>query len=78
LATALKLLRANFLTLALICVFLGVAMAYRLTGSLRAIDGALVFPGALTAHASVNLPNEYQGFTVAAGTGLLPRMPCWA
>ena len=63
LVSVFKSSRANFLTLPPVCVFLGSAVAYRLTGHLRILDVLLVLLGALMAHASVNLLNEYQDFT---------------
>ena len=63
LVSVLKSSRANFLTLPPVCVFLGTAIAYRLTGHLAILDVLLVLLGALMAHASVNLLNEYQDFT---------------
>ncbi|MGA9855607.1 MAG: prenyltransferase [Gammaproteobacteria bacterium] len=63
LVSVLKSSRANFLTLPPVCVFLGTTIAYTLTGHLRILDVLLVLLGALMAHASVNLLNEYQDFT---------------
>ncbi len=63
LVSVLKSSRANFLTLPPVCVFLGTAIAYRMTGHLPIPDVLLVLLGALMAHASVNLLNEYQDFT---------------
>lgn len=82
----LRSLRANFLTLSIASVFLGAAAAYRLVGHIEWADLVLVVVGALTAHASVNLLNEYQDFmsgldlhTVktpfSGGSGALPAHP---
>lgn len=78
--------RPNFLVLSPLCVFLGAAVAYRLSGHLPWLDLVLVLVGALTAHASVNLLNEYQDFTsgldaitvktpFSGGSGALPAHP---
>lgn len=79
-------LRFNFLTLTPVCVFLAAALSFRLTGHLHASDVALVLLGALFAHASVNLLNEYQDFAsgldaitvktpFSGGSGALPAHP---
>jgi 1,4-dihydroxy-2-naphthoate polyprenyltransferase len=86
LSSVMRSLRPNFLTLPPVCVFLGVAIAYRMTGHLNAVNVALVFLGALLAHAGVNLLNEYQDFTsgldamtiktpFSGGSGALPAHP---
>lgn len=86
LVSVLKSARVNFLTLPLVCVFLGVAIAYRLTGQVQVANIVLVFIGALLAHASVNLLNEYQDFNsgldtitvktpFSGGSGALPAHP---
>ncbi|MDE2236121.1 MAG: prenyltransferase [Gammaproteobacteria bacterium] len=62
-ASVLHSLRPNFLTLPPVCVLLGVGIAWHLTGHLNTLDVVLVLLGALLAHASVNLLNEYQDFT---------------
>ncbi len=63
LVSVLKSSRANFLILPIVCVFLGTAIAYRLTGHVVIVDVLLVLLGALMANVSVNLLNEYQDFT---------------
>lgn len=78
--------RPNFLTMAPLCVGLGVALAWRLPDSPQLLDTILVFIGALLAHAAVNMLNEYEDFTsgldlhtrrtpFSGGSGALPRRP---
>ena len=55
--------RPNFLVLTPICVLLGAAAAWLDSGALPLFDLLLVVVGALCAHASVNLLNEYEDFS---------------
>ncbi len=55
-------IRANFLILAVLLVLIGIALAYKYlpaNHSIRWLDLALIIFGTVTAHASVNLFNEY-------------------
>lgn len=63
LSSVMRSLRPNFLTLPPVCVLLGIGIAWHFTGNLNVVDVVLVLVGALLAHASVNLLNEYQDFT---------------
>lgn len=78
--------RPKFLLLALSCVGLGAATAVHMQGSVDVARLTLVLAGALLAHASVNLLNEYEDFrsgldlrTVrtpfSGGSGILPAHP---
>jgi len=58
--TVLRAARPPFLLLSVVCVLLGVAVAWREHAALAIIDLVLVWTGALAAHASVNLFNEYE------------------
>lgn len=58
--TVLRAMRPPFLLMSVVCVLLGVAVARRSGASLAPLDVGLVFCGALAAHASVNLFNEYE------------------
>jgi 1,4-dihydroxy-2-naphthoate octaprenyltransferase len=68
------------------CVALGVAAAWSVNGSIDSMDATLVLLGALLAHMSVNLLNEYEDFTsgldnmtdrtpFSGGSGTLPANP---
>ena len=57
--TVLRAARPPFLILGAVCVLLGVAVARREQALLAPLDLMLVWLGALAAHASVNLFNEY-------------------
>jgi 1,4-dihydroxy-2-naphthoate octaprenyltransferase len=78
--------RPNFLTLTLVCVLIGIGVAVQVHTPLSTIDCTLVLLGALLAHVSVNLLNEYADFrsgldlmTVrtpfSGGSGSLPAHP---
>lgn len=80
-------MRPNFLTLTPACIFLGYAASVADSGFAVSIaDAVIVLAGALLAHASVNLLNEYEDFrsgldfnTVrtpfSGGSGTLPIHP---
>lgn len=82
--------RPNFLTLTPACVFLGYAASVATAGAaVRLADALVVLAGALLAHASVNLLNEFEDFrsgldfnTVrtpfSGGSGTLPMNPAIA
>ncbi|BAJ62528.1 prenyltransferase [Anaerolinea thermophila] len=55
-------MRVPFLLLTPACVAVGVATAYRQTGHLSLLDILIVLIGALAAHISVNVFNEYYDF----------------
>lgn len=55
-------MRVPFLLLTPACVAVGVATAYRQTGHLSLLDVLIVLIGALAAHISVNVFNEYYDF----------------
>lgn len=82
----LRAARPNFLSLTPICVLIGVGAAIQGHGQVSVADCMLVLIGALMAHASVNLLNEYHDFrsgldllTVrtpfSGGSGSLPDHP---
>ena len=58
--TVWRAMRPPFLLLSVVCVLLGVAVARRLGATPALLDVALVLGGALSAHTSVNLFNEYE------------------
>jgi len=84
--TIVQTMRPSFLILTLICVFLGISTSF-VTGVL--IDKSLlilVFIGAMSAHISVNMLNEYHDFKsgldfktkktpFSGGSGALPKNP---
>lgn len=81
--TIVKTARPPFLLLPLVCVFLALATSGSLMCSADVVLGAL---GALLAHISVNMLNEYQDFTsgldlaakptpFSGGSGALPARP---
>jgi 1,4-dihydroxy-2-naphthoate octaprenyltransferase len=84
--TVIKTMRPSFLVLTLTCVFLGLCTSL-VTGA--AIDNmlfVLIFIGAMSAHISVNMLNEYQDFNsgldfkttktpFSGGSGALPNDP---
>lgn len=87
--TILQAIRAPFLILSPICVFLGTSTAIAYQGSIDTTVLVLVIAGALCAHMSVNALNEYADFksgldlvTVktpfSGGSGALPRVPAMA
>ena len=82
----LGLMRAPFLVLTPVCIALGLACVYRITGSIPVFESALVLIGAMAAHISVNALNEYQDFhsgldaqtqrtPFSGGSGVLPAHP---
>ncbi len=82
-------MRLPFLILTPACVLLGLATAFRESGSLRLLPVALCFIGAIAAHISVNAFNEYFDFKsgldfktqrtpFSGGSGTLPANPAAA
>ena len=80
------IIRAPFLLLAPACVSVGVASAYRETGTIHWIQVVMVLIGAVSAHACVNAFNEYFDFKsgldaktdktpFSGGSGTLPAQP---
>lgn len=78
--------RPSFLSLTPVCVLLGIGAAVRVGDHVSVIDCLLVLIGALLAHASVNLLNEYEDFRsgldfitsrtpFSGGSGSLPAHP---
>ena len=87
LAALIQTMRVPFLILAPVCVLLGVATAG--PGALMSLDVLLLMSGALLAHISVNMFNEYQDFRsgldlvtqrtpFSGGSGGLPGEPAAA
>ena len=81
--------RPPFLLLTPACLLLGVATAWRSGAGLGGAQFAWVLLGALCAHISVNLLNEYADFRsgldastrrtpFSGGSGALPAQPQWA
>ena len=79
-------MRAPFLLLTPVCIFLGAASAYYGAGTFRMDFFLLAFFGGLCAHISVNALNEYDDFKTgldhtttrtpfSGGSGTLPRHP---
>jgi 1,4-dihydroxy-2-naphthoate octaprenyltransferase len=84
--TIIQTMRVPFLILPPMCVLVGVACAYRLGASISGVDVALILLGALLAHISVNMLNEYQDYRsgldnstirtpFSGGSGALPSRP---
>ena len=84
--TIVQTMRVPFLILPPTCVVVGVACAYRLGVSISAVDVVLILLGALLAHISVNMLNEYQDYRsgldsctirtpFSGGSGALPSQP---
>jgi 1,4-dihydroxy-2-naphthoate octaprenyltransferase len=82
----LRAARPNFLTLTPVCVLIGIGVAIQTQAHVSVADCVLVLCGALLAHMSVNLLNEYDDFqsgldslTVrtpfSGGSGSLPAHP---
>ena len=82
----LRAARPNFLSLTPVCVLIGIGVALQSRSHVSAADCVLVLIGALLAHMSVNLLNEYDDFrsgldalTVrtpfSGGSGSLPAHP---
>ncbi|HAP93982.1 MAG TPA: prenyltransferase [Desulfotomaculum sp.] len=75
--------RPQFLILTLVCVLVGAATAYWKTGSINIFYLIIILIGALSAHASVNILNDYFDFKsgldtctivtpFSGGSGILP------
>ena len=84
--SVLRAARPNFLTLTPLCVLIGIGAALQIGTHLSVADCVLALCGALCAHLSVNLLNEYDDFrsgldalTVrtpfSGGSGSLPAHP---
>lgn len=85
-APILRAARPNFLTLTPLSVLIGIGAALHVGVEISAMDCVLVMVGALLAHASVNLLNEYHDFVsgldaitqrtpFSGGSGSLPSHP---
>ncbi len=61
-STVIKSMRAPFLVLTPVCVFLGICAAYRSQASVELWQAVLVMIGAMASHISVNTFNEYFDF----------------
>ena len=81
-----KSMRPPFLILTPVCIFLGIAVALQLHGSVNADLAILVVIGALAAHISVNTFNEYFDYSsgldlittrtpFSGGSGGIPEVP---
>lgn len=79
-------MRGSFLVLPLMCVLLGVATAYQVASEIDALSVSLIVLGAVLAHISVNMLNEYHDFQTgldfhtqrtpfSGGSGALPAQP---
>ena len=84
--SVLRAARPNFLTLTPVCVLIGIGVAVQMGMRVSVAECLLVLCGALAAHLSVNLLNEYDDFrsgldalTVrtpfSGGSGTLPAHP---
>lgn len=60
--TAIKSSRPSFLILSPICLFLGISTSFATQQQISLFMSALVFVGAISAHISVNMLNEYLDF----------------
>ncbi len=89
LKTLLQTMRPSFLVLSLACVFLGVCSSISTGAVVNSATIALIFLGAITAHISVNMLNEYHDFSsgldvktiktpFSGGSGALPNNPSGA
>ena len=89
LATVARSARPNFLILAPVCVFPGLAAAHAAGHSPDALTVILIIVAALLAHAAVNLLNEWDDFRsgldlstqrtpFSGGSGALPAVPAAA
>lgn len=87
--TLLQTMRPSFLILTLACVFLGVCTSISTGTAINNTMLALTFLGAITAHISVNMLNEYHDFNsgldlktiktpFSGGSGALPNNPSGA
>lgn len=86
LVSVIRAARPNFLTLTLVCVLIGIGAAHQAGVAVSVSDALLVLVGALCAHISVNLLNEYEDFrsgldlltvrtSFSGGSGSLPAYP---
>jgi len=84
--TVLKTMRPSFLVLTLVCVFLGFCTSFATGATIDNTLFTLVFIGAISAHISVNMLNEYHDFksgldfntkktAFSGGSGALPSNP---
>jgi 1,4-dihydroxy-2-naphthoate octaprenyltransferase len=84
--TVLKTMRPSFLVLTLACVFLGFCTSFATGTTINSTLLALIFIGAMSAHISVNMLNEYHDFKsgldfktkkkpFSGGSGALPNNP---
>ena len=84
--TILQTMRPSFLVLTLACVFLGLCTSLATEVSINTIVFVLIFIGAMSAHISVNMLNEYHDFKsgldfktiktpFSGGSGALPNNP---
>jgi len=84
--TVLKTMRPSFLVLTLVCVFLGFCTSFATGATIDNTLFTLVFIGAMSAHISVNMLNEYHDFksgldfntkktAFSGGSGALPSNP---
>jgi 1,4-dihydroxy-2-naphthoate octaprenyltransferase len=84
--TVLKTMRPSFLVLTLACVFLGFCTSFATGTTINSTLLALIFIGAMSAHISVNMLNEYHDFKsgldfktkktpFSSGSGALPNNP---
>ncbi len=84
--TILQTMRPSFLVLTLACVFLGLCTSLTTGASIDKVAFVLIFIGAMSAHISVNMLNEYYDFKsgldfktiktpFSGGSGALPNNP---
>ena len=84
--TVLQTMRPSFLVLTLACVFLGLCTSLATGASIDKLVFFLIFIGAMSAHISVNMLNEYHDFKsgldfktmktpFSGGSGALPNNP---
>ncbi|WP_041737137.1 prenyltransferase [Colwellia psychrerythraea] len=84
--TILQTMRPSFLVLTLACVFLGLSTSLATGVSIDKVVFILIFIGAMSAHISVNMLNEYHDFKsgldfktiktpFSGGSGALPNNP---
>ena len=84
--TVLQTMRPSFLVLTLACVFLGLCTSLATGASIDKVVFMLIFIGAMSAHISVNMLNEYHDFKsgldfktiktpFSGGSGALPNNP---
>ena len=86
LSTVIKTMRPAFLILTIACVFLGICTSIATGSPISSTTLSLIFLGAITAHISVNMLNEYYDFrsgldlitrktAFSGGSGALPNNP---